>query len=499
VAAPSARLTDDVLSDVQGLVATGYGHLLSTAYLFVRVKDPGSARRWIGQISRSITPATRWPVGADGRRRKPPAAVNVAFTAAGLAACGLPPAAHCTFPPEFREGVAVPHRSRILGDTAESAPEAWELGGPHHEPVHALVILNAATDAELEARIGDQRRLLAQSNGGVIELAAGLQRGHRPGNDREPFGFRDGIAQPAIAGLAGRGVPTGEFILGYENHYRSIPPTPVVPAELDPHRILPPLDNPHHAGTNLRDFGRNGSYVVYRKLQQDVAGFWRFMHAEALRLRGRPDPAYMVWLAARFVGRWPSGAPLALVPDADDPRQGRRDDFGYAHDTGGFGCPIGAHVRRTNPRDVIRPNAPQQSLSMSDAHRLLRRGRVYGAPLVDPLTLEHAAAGNPWREIRDDGRPRGTHFLCLNASIRSQFEFVQQTWCNNPRFGGLRDNKDPIAGDAARAGEAPSRMTIPGRPAVRTAAFPRFVTVKSAAYLFMPSLTALRFLASGGD
>ena len=500
MATASQRLPDEALGDLQGFIPSGYGHLPSTAYLFVRVNDAAAARRWIEKLAESITTARRWPVGTDGRRVKPAAAINVAFTAPGLSACGLPPAAHCTFPPEFREGVAVPHRARILGDTEESAPETWELGGPGNPPVHAVIIVHAATDAELEARVDAERGRLAESAGGVTELPGSLQRGHRPAHDREPFGFRDGIAQPAIAGIArSGGVPTGEFILGYENHYRSIPPTPVVPGELDPHGILPPVDSPYHAAAGLRDFGRNGSYVVYRKLQQDVAGFWRFMRDEAIRVRGAPDPAYIVWLAARFVGRWPSGAPLALCPDADDPRHGGRDDFLYGHDPEGFGCPIGAHVRRTNPRDVIRPNAPQPSLSMSEAHRLIRRGRVYGPPLFDPLLLQDAggaAAAGALRDMRDDGRARGTHFLCVNASIRSQFEFVQQTWCNNPHFGGLHDNKDPIAGDAARAGEAPSRMTIPGRPTLRTAAFPRFVTVKAAAYFFMPGLTALRFLAS---
>ena len=498
MAVESTRLPDEALRDVQGFIASGYGHLPCTAYLFVRVNDAAAARRWIGRLAGSITSAVRWPAGADGRRIKPAAAVNVAFTAPGLSACGLPPAAHCTFPPEFLEGVAVPHRSRILGDTEESAPATWELGGPGTPPVHAVVIIHAATDAALDAQCDAQRRLLAESAGGVAELPGSMQRGHRPANDREPFGFRDGIAQPAVAGLAGSGVPTGEFILGYENHYRSIPPTPVVPAELDPQGILPPLDNPHHAATAMRDFGRNGSYVVYRKLQQDVAGFWRFMKEEAIRVRGEADPAYMIWLAAKFVGRWPSGAPLTLFPDADDPRHGGRDDFLYGQDPAGMACPVGAHVRRANPRDGIRPNPAQQSLSMSEAHRLLRRGRVFGPPLFDPLLLQEikgGATGNALRELRDDGRARGTHFLCVNASIRSQFEFVQQTWCNNPHFSGLHDNKDPIAGDAARAGEAPSRMTIPGRPTVRTAALPRFVTVKAAGYFFMPSLTALRFLA----
>ena len=89
------------------------------------------------------------------------------------------------------------------------------------------------------------------------------------------------------------------------------------------------------------------------------------------------------------------------------------------------------------------------------------------------------------------------HFFCVNANIRSQFEFVQQTWCNNPRFNALRDNKDPVVGDHGGDGQAASYMAIPTRSGVtRTTALPRFVTVRGGAYLFMPSLTALRFLAN---
>jgi len=207
----------------------------------------------------------------------------------------------------------------------------------------------------------------------------------------------------------------------------------------------------------------------------------------------------MVWLAARCVGRWPSGAPLALTPDTDSPRLGDRDAFLYKDDPDGFACPLGAHVRRVNPRDVIKPYATAQSLSMSESHRLLRRGRAFGTALFDPAVLTDPAnlAGlKALLELADDGNARGVHFFCVNASIASQFEFVQQTWCNNPRFGGLNDNKDPISGDNARTGQSPSHMTIPQQPfRVRTAALPRFVKVRAGAYLFMPSLTALRFLA----
>ncbi len=122
---------------------------------------------------------------------------------------------------------------------------------------------------------------------------------------------------------------------------------------------------------------------------------------------------------------------------------------------------------------------------MAEAHRLLRRGRVFGPTLFDPKELTDAASGRSRTALltlTDDGRARGIHFFCVNASIRSQFEFVQQTWCNNPRFGGLNDNKDPIAGDNDRRDQPPSHMTIPAPPLrLRTAALPRFVTVKAGA------------------
>jgi hypothetical protein len=123
--------------------------------------------------------------------------------------------------------------------------------------------------------------------------------------------------------------------------------------------------------------------------------------------------------------------------------------------------------------------------------------------LFDPRSLQAptaVASRKALLELTDDGQARGIHFFCVNASIRNQFEFVQQTWCNNPRFGGLNDNKDPLIGDNNRTGEPSSHMTIPGVPlGARTAALPRFVQVKAGAYLFMPSLKALEFLAASGS
>jgi deferrochelatase/peroxidase EfeB len=498
----SARLTDDVLADIQGFITSGYGHLSHAAYLFLQFHDAGQAQRWLGRVALMITSARPWPIAPGGGKLKPPVSVNIAFTAVGLTAFGLPPQVLCTFPPEFQEGMASSIRSRILGDTEESDPVEWELGGPRTPPIHAVLVVHAASEAALESACGAQQRLLDEAAGGVVELPGSRQTGYRPEGDHEPFGFHDGIAQPSIAGVAGDGVPTGEFILGYQNHYQIIAPTPVVPAELDREGVLPPLANPYHASQPLRDLGINGSYVVYRKLQQDVAGFWQFMKGEALRRMGAEDAAGMIWLASRCVGRWPSGAPLVLAPTEDDPRARDRDDFLYADDAEGEACPLGAHIRRTHPRDVIKPYAPAQSLSMSEAHRLLRRARVFGPSLFDPAGLSDApnqSGRNALLDLADDGRARGIHFFCVNASISSQFEFVQQTWCNNPRFGGLNDNKDPIIGDDARTNRTSSHMTMPRRPfRVRTGPLPRFVTVRAGAYLFMPSLTALRFLARFG-
>jgi hypothetical protein len=191
---------------------------------------------------------------------------------------------------------------------------------------------------------------------------------------------------------------------------------------------------------------------------------------------------------------------LVLSPDADDLRLAERDDFLYQGDADGFACPLGAHVRRSNPRDVLKPYGSEQSLSMTEAHRMLRRGRTFGPPLFDPRVLKNPgsdASTGILARLADDGAARGTHFFCVNASIKSQFEFVQHTWCNNPSFGGLNDNKDPLVGDNNRTDAPSNHMTIPRRPLrERTAALPRFVKVKGGAYLFMPGLTALRFLAA---
>lgn len=504
----SNLLTPAAKADIQGFLTSGFGHLPHSAYLFVALHERGGARQWLQQLLQHVTTSESWRRQPGAPKQKPLRTLNVAFTYPGLAALGLSPAALRTFPEEFRLGMAHTSRAHILGDTGASAPANWELGGPQNEPLHALLILNAETEAELATSCDEQRRLLEETAGAVSEQVRSTQHGARSVSGTEHFGFFDGVAQPQIEGIKGEGIRTGEFIFGYQNEYGFFPAGPIVPATDDYQRILPVSANPFHRSAGYRDLGMHGSFVVYRKLAQDVAAFWRFLGEESVRRHGAADPQFMVWLAAKMVGRWPSGVPLILAPETDrsdlpDQAQLRSDDFLYARsDPYGLVCPFGSHIRRTNPRDQIGRTLPQESLHMSSRHRLLRRGKPYGPALFDPgllLQPEQREAVAALLNLQDDGQVRGVHFLCVNASIKSQFEFVQQVWVNNPAFSGLLNNRDPIAGNndpLETPGAAPSSMVVPGRPAaLRTAPLPRFVTMRGGAYLFMPSVTALRYLA----
>ncbi len=490
-------LSNATRADIQGFITSGYAHLPDSAFLFLRFEERAGARHWLRQVLSEVTFANSWRTTPNHRKTKPPDTVNVAFTAPGLRVLGLPETCAATFPKEFLDGSSADgQRSRDLGDTGASAPGNWQIGGPANPPVHAVLILNAESPAGLKMRCKRWEAWAAACHG--VSLVA-CEFGSRPEHGKEPFGFRDGISQPDIKGVkkGGGGVNTGEFILGYPNEYGYHTANPLLDAADDPHERLLDSANPKHTGK--RDFGMNGTFVVYRKLGQDVAAFWRFLESESLRLRRAADPGYMVWLAAKLVGRWPSGAPLTLAPEYDDPALQDANEFSYATaDARGLGCPFGAHIRRSNPRDLIRPAGPEESLRMSARHRILRRGKPYGPPLFDLTVLDRLNDLDGLRAIlglRDDGQARGLHFFCINASIKSQFEFMQQVWANNPHFNGLRGCRDPLIGDNGRPND-PSSLLIPSEDLDhRTAPMPRFVTVLGGAYLFMPSRRAMTYLA----
>jgi Dyp-type peroxidase family len=460
------------LGDIQGIVFSGYQKKPFASYLMLRVTDAAKARAYLRDLVQCVT------TGVD---RPPDTCINVAISALGLTALGLNDDALQTFPLEFREGLAGSEtRSRALGDVGDSSPAQWAWGGPDMR-IHVLLMLYARTEQLLSTLIASQRAEFSDALSCLFE-----QSTQSLPDRREHFGFADGIAQPVIEGggqkdaASGRRIKAGEFILGHENEYGKLPFVPNVAPQLDSGGHLEDC----HAEGKRKALGRNGSYLVVRQMDQDVHSFWSFMREAAQKELGAAhvnDGA--IRLAAKCVGRWPSGAPLVSCPDQDQAALGNEDDFGYFwKDRHGTRCPIGAHIRRANPRDSLEPD-PLSSNKVSDRHRIMRRGRSYGKPVP-----------RPWQLEKDDGEQRGLMFICVNTNIRRQFEFIQQTWINNPKFSGLYDEVDPLLGgyDAET-----SNFSIPADPTrSRLEGIPRFVRIRGGDYFFLPSVRALRFLAS---
>ncbi len=262
---------------------------------------------------------------------------------------------------------------------------------------------------------------------------------------------------------------------------------------MDPENDLPAV-----AG-GLHDLGRNGSYLVFRQLSQDVKRFWEYVNEQAQAL-GRGDRETRDWIAAKMVGRWRNGVPLVLSPDHDRlALEGKIDlnQFGYVggdrpggNDALGLKCPLGSHVRRANPRDSVFPRT-SGLLTDSNKHRILRRGRSYGIPLAASLDPDEILAAE------DTGEERGLHFICFNSDLGRQFEFVQHTWVNNPKFAGLAAELDPLVGDhGPRHRTSKGVFSIPANPVRKQlTGIQRFVAVRGGAYFFLPGIRALRFLA----
>jgi Dyp-type peroxidase family len=460
------------LDDIQGLVVRGYGGFSAARFALLEIEDPGRVRAWLGGIAERLTPASSRPEEA---------ALHLAFSADGLRKLGLPEETLALFSPEYVGGMTTPHRRRVLGDLEAGSPEGWQWGGPLSRPIDLLLLLYARDEAGLTAL---QDQLAAGFGEGGLAQVEQLETDQQ--DDREHFGFRDGISQPTIEGLArtdtaANTIRAGEFILGYQNQYGLYTDRPLVSAGADPSGLLPPASG----DSGQRDLGRNGSYLVFRQLSQDVHGFWRFLDQRTRRPDGQSDEVARTWLAAKLVGRWPNGAPTTLSPNHDDPQLSEANDFGYGqNDLFGTGCPIGAHVRRAHPRDALDPEpGTDRSIELDKRHRILRRGRKYGPPVPPRERLNGG-----------DGEPRGLHFICLCANIARQFEFVQQTWISSRKFDRLYDEVDPLIGRRDANG---TTFTIPRRPVrQRINGIPSFVSVRGGGYFFLPGLRAVRYLAS---
>ena len=462
------------LDDIQGIVARGYAGLRAACYVLVGLDRYAHPAGWLSGLADDVTRASARPGDQ---------AANVAFTPSGLRSLGLPEHALRMFSPEFADGMTTSHRSRLLGDVDDLAPEGWAWGGPATPPVAAVLLLYAVDASALDALHQLHTRRLREAGGFEI-----LRLDTTDLDGVEPFGFRDGISQPLVEGLARAGeaatpVRAGEFVLGYPNEYGQLTSRPLLSTADDPTGLLP-LDP---GGSRRRDLGRNGTYLVFRQLAQDVRGFWRFVDQATASAGGASDQRARLRLAAKMVGRWPSGAPLVLAGEVDDPSLAEANDFGYfSEDPHGLRCPIAAHVRRANPRDSLDPDpGSARSVAINNRHRLLRRGREYGPSITIEQALERAGPAD-----HEDGA--GIHFLCVNANISRQFEFVQHTWVNNPSFAGLYREPDPLVSPLTG-----QELRIPGSPVrTRLTGLPRFVSVRGGAYFFLPGVGALRYLST---
>ncbi len=489
-------------ADIQGLVRFGYSRLTEACFLLVTIADPRAARTWLSKA----------PIADAVKADRPPQSVlQVALTREGLEALGVPADVVGKFSPEFLSGMAGEEaRSRRLGDVQVNAPSRWQWGGPGKTP-HLLLLFYATT-----GRLDEwMQAVKGETWDSAFRVLDCLPTSNNQGV--EPFGFTDGISQPALDWNLtrtasaetqpeyGNLVALGEFVLGYPNEYAKYTDRPLLDAERDSSRDLPAAqDIPGKI-----DLGRNGTYLVLRHLRQDVRGFWQFVDKQA---NSRADVRRS--LAEAIVGRTMSGEPL--VPRVSRPIEGvgpdpidvSQNQFTYQADPAGAHCPFGAHIRRANPRNADLPYGTTgwisrlvRTLGFGDQdvhadlvastrfHRLLRRGRKYGAP----PSLEQAL--QPGSVAEDTG----LYFISLNANIARQFEFVQNAWIMGAKFDGLSEESDPLLGnrEPTLGGRDTSNFSLPQPNGARRciSGLPQFVTVRGGAYFFLPGIRALRYLA----
>ncbi|WP_254706331.1 Dyp-type peroxidase [Streptomyces lunaelactis] len=476
--------------DIQGDVIAGFKKDQMTL-LFLKFEDAARARTWVKrlepQVSTTRQVATfnaafrkaREASGGDDPKALKATWLNVSFTYEGLRELTgkdpLPSAKAGSGLEAFKQG----SDKRALGDTGDSSPENWLFGDGKGQTVHAVLTVASDTVQDLHAAVTEQREACAQAKIVIVFQQNGATL---PGTRRgkEHFGFKDGVSEPGVLGFdepdpakpeyvkgkhGTRLIPAGEFVLGHDR-----------------------VDGgPHEAP----DWAGNGTFQVVRRLAQDVPGFWAQVGVQLKVLKKAkvvPAEATIEWLAARFVGRWRSGAPVAKCPNADMPSSalaGEDNDFGFRNDPEGYTTPLFSHLRKSNPRDGLQEepgHPPFDENPVMDRRRIIRRGAPYGAPF-DPAS---EGPGGP-------DSPRGLLFVCYQSDLVQQFEFIQKSWIDSTAFPPNRPKKpgpDAMVGAAGTVSyETPGTTT--------ELSLSQFVATEGSVYAFVPSLTTLRHLGDG--
>ena len=465
-------MADLNLADVQGTILRGY-RVDFARHFVLEIADAARARALLAALVSGdaklpqVTTAERWAV-------KPVIFLNLGLTAAGLKAIGVPDDSLSSFPASFLAGATSQATAATVGDVGESAPASWIGGLGDGERVHLIVSLWSHESLQaLEEASAELREAFA---GAANELSA-HDAAALPDN-KVHFGYTDNIAQPHVEGAPPRKrphpdqqpvAPTGEFLMGYPSQNGGGQVYSVSPEALS----------------------LNSSFSAFRILEQDVVGFESFLVEYAPKAGVDPE-----MLAAKVCGRWRNGVPLTLSPgnpDTDPPvAHTELNDFDYTdafEDTFGNRCPVGSHIRRSNPRG-------QQVIGSTDGghlHRIIRRAMPYG-PAYDPANPVDA--------------PRGLVGHFINVDLQNQFEFLMGQWINTANFvrsvkGPNGDNpvlnisgRDVLLGaDDPNVGSFTLSYPKPARNKVITG-FPRFITTRGGAYLYLPSITAIRYLAA---
>jgi Dyp-type peroxidase family len=382
----------------------------------------------------------------------------------------------------FTQGPAA--RAASLGDSGLSAPQHWVIGADQ-DSIHAMLFIDADEPGDLEAKAALLRDLSAQYGVTVVFEQRGDTLPKGQGAGHEHFGFKDGISQPGVKGfdfpdpsnskqvkghLGSDLLQPGEFVVGYPRQPFS-------------------EDGEPEAAQPAPDWMKDGSFIVFRRLNQDVPAFWEQIERH-IRELPEGDNLTADMLAAKLVGRWRSGTPLDLSPESDNPT-GEDDDnnnFEFndkdasgaetgTKDPQGLRCPRFAHIRKVYPRD--------NATFGDERRRIMRRGIPFGPGFNPTSGPGHAADAE-----------RGLLFAAYMSSIEEHFEFLQQIWVDNAGFPTGDAGPDPIIGDCPRP--APNTLHPEGHED-RALEFVRFVNTTGAVYAFSPSISSLRMLAGDDD